>query len=37
MSDFTSDDIVNYSVAQDGARVKEAIPAVLADKIMNVM
>ena len=37
MSDFTSDDIVNYSVSQDGARVKEAIHAVLADKIMKGM
>ena len=35
MSDYTPEDIVNYSLTQDGARVKEAITGVLADKIMK--
>ena len=37
MSDYTPEDIVNYSLTQDGARVKEAITGVLADKIMKGM
>ena len=37
MSDYTPDDIVKYSLTQDGARVKEAIQGVLADKIMKGM
>ena len=37
MSDNTPEDIVNYSLTRDGARVKEAIQGVLADKIMKGM
>ena len=35
MSDYTSDDIVKYSTSEDGARVKEAIQSVLADKVVR--
>ena len=37
MSETESADIVNYSTTEDGARVKEAIQATLADKIINKM
>ena len=37
MSDNTPEDIVRYSLTQDGARVKDAIQGVLADKIMKGM
>ena len=37
MSDYTPDDIVKYSLTQDGARVKEAIQGVLEDKILKGM
>jgi hypothetical protein len=37
MSDYTPDDVVKYALTQDGARVKEAIQGVLADKIMKGM
>ena len=32
MSDYTPEDIVKYSTSKDGARVKEAIQSVLANK-----
>ena len=35
MSDYSSEDIVKYSISGDGARVKEAIHGVLADKVMK--
>ncbi len=35
MSDYTPEDIVNYSISGDGARVKEAIQGVMANKVMN--
>ena len=35
MSDYSSEDIVKYSISKDGARVKEAIHGVLADKVMK--
>ena len=35
MSDYTSDDIVKYSTSKDGARVKEAIQSVLANKVVR--
>ena len=35
MSDYTPDDIVKYSTSKDGARVKEAIQSVLADKVVR--
>jgi len=37
MSDYTPEDIVKYSISSDGARVKEVIQGVLADKIMKGM
>ena len=35
MSDYTPDDIVKYSTSKDGARVKEAIQSVLANKVVR--
>ena len=35
MSDYTPEDIVKYSTSKDGARVKEAIQSVLADKVIR--
>ena len=35
MSDYTPQDIINYAKTEDGARVKEAIHSILADKIMT--
>ena len=35
MSDYTPEDIVKYSISGDGARVKEAIQGVMANKVMN--
>ena len=35
MSDYTPEDIVKYSTSEDGARVKEAIQSVLADKVVR--
>ena len=35
MSDYTREDIVKYSISGDGARVKEAIQGVMANKVMN--
>ena len=35
MSDYSSEDIVKYSISGDGARVKEAILGVRADKVMK--
>ena len=35
MSDYTPEDIVKYSISGDGARVKEAIQGVVANKVMN--
>ena len=37
MSDYSSEDIVKYSISGDGARVKEAIQGALANKIMAAM
>ena len=35
MSDYTPEDIVKYSTSKDGARVKEAIQSVLANKVVR--
>ena len=35
MSDYSTEDIVKYSISGDGARVKDAIQSVVADKIMK--
>ena len=35
MSDPTSSDIITYAKSEDGARVKETIQAILANKIMT--
>ena len=35
MSDYSTEDIVKYSISGDGARVKEAIQGVMANKVMN--
>ena len=35
MSDLTSSDIITYTKSEDGARVKEAIHSILANKIMT--
>ena len=35
MSDLTSSDIITYAKSGDGARVKETIQAILANKIMT--
>ena len=37
MSDYSTEDIVKYSISGDGARVKEAIQGVVASKIMKGM
>jgi len=37
MSDYSTEDIVKYSISGDGARVKEAIQSVIASKIMAGM
>ena len=37
MSDYSTEDIVKYSISGDGARVKEAIQSVVANKIMKGM
>ena len=37
MSDYSTEDIVKYSISGDGARVKEAIQSVVASKIMKGM
>ena len=37
MSDYSTEDIVKYSISGDGARVKEAIQGVIASKIMTGM
>ena len=37
MSDYSTEDIVKYSISGDGARVKEAIQSVIASKIMTGM
>ena len=34
MSDYSTEDIVKYSISGDGARVKDAIQSVVASKIM---
>ena len=35
MSDYSTEDIVKYSISGDGARVKEAIQGVISNKIMK--
>ena len=35
MSDPTSSDVITYAKSEDGARVKEAIHSILANKIMT--
>ena len=35
MSDPTSSDIITYAKSEDGARVKETIHSILANKIMT--
>ena len=35
MSDPTSSDVITYAKSKDGARVKETIQAILANKIMT--
>ena len=35
MSDYSTEDIVKYSISGDGARVKEAIQGVISNKIMR--
>ena len=37
MSDYSTEDIVKYSISGDGARVKEDIQSVVASKIMTGM
>jgi len=37
MSDYSTEDIVKYSISGDGARVKEAIQGVIASKMMTGM
>ena len=37
MSDYSTEDIVKYSISGDGARVKEAIQSVVASRIMAGM
>ena len=37
MSDYSTEDIVKYSISGDGSRVKEAIQSVVASKIMTGM
>ena len=35
MSDYSTEDIVKYSISGDGSRVKDAIQGVVANKIMK--
>ena len=35
MSDLTSSDVITYAKSKDGARVKETIHSILANKIMT--
>ena len=35
MSDYSTEDIVKYSISGDGSRVKEAIQGVISNKIMK--
>ena len=37
MSDYSTEDIVKYSISGDGSRVKAAIQGVIASKIMKGM
>lgn len=37
MSDYSTEDIVKYSISSDGSRVKDAIQGVVANKIMKGM
>jgi len=37
MSDYSTEDIVKYSISSDGSRVKDAIQSVVANKIMKGM
>ena len=37
MSDYSTEDIVKYSISGDGSRVKDAIQNVVASKIMTGM
>ena len=37
MSDYSTEDIVKYSISGDGSRVKDAIQSVVASKIMKGM
>ena len=37
MSDYSTEDIVKYTISGDGSRVKEAIQSVVANKIMKGM
>ena len=37
MSDYSTEDIVKYSISGDGSRVKDAIQGVIANKIMKGM
>ena len=37
MSDYSTEDIVKYSISSDGSRVKAAIQSVVANKIMKGM
>ena len=37
MSDYSTEDIVKYSISGDGSRVKETIQSVVASKIMTGM
>ena len=37
MSDYSTEDIVKYSISGDGSRVKETIQSVIASKIMAGM
>ena len=37
MSDYSTEDIVKYSISGDGSRVKDAIQNVVASKIMKGM
>ena len=35
MSDYSTEDIVKYSISGDGSRVKDAIQGVVANKVMK--
>ena len=37
MSDYSTEDIVKYSISGDGSRVKDALQGVVANKIMKGM